>query len=370
MFNLTAEESEALQLLQSNTYEQVSKMIGKSRGWIWRLATRCRARKTELRINQRQKERRQAQMETLQSMINTTIKADVLDFLEEIPDDSLSLYVTSFPYNIGKSYGSAPAADAMRFAYYHGWIMMVISEMSRTLKPGGVACINVGKTVDWTHQLMPLDVLIYEDLRRAGLTFQNRVIWTMPHGLTPTKRLAGRYETILIFSKGEQATFNPNVARMPQKNPAKRAYKGPNKGEISSHPFGAFPTDVWNDIPTIRHNHPERAMGDHPAQYPVMLAKRAILLYTLPGDLVCDPFSGSGTTCVAAIESGRDFIGADLFYEELRAKRIGAAQPDTVSALPGVSDSSVEIWKAEAVKKEATAMKRTKSDQEQLFELY
>jgi DNA modification methylase len=257
----------------------------------------------------------------------------------------------------------------MRFTYFHGWLMQIISEVSRVLKPGGVFCLNVGKTLDWTDQLMPMDVLLYENLRRSGLTFQNRVIWTIPHGLTPKKRLADRYETMLIFSKGETPTFNPNVARMPQKQPGKRAFKGPNKGELSGNPYGAFPTDVWGDIATVRHNHPEKACGDHPAQFPVMLAKRAILLYTTPGDLVCDPFCGSGTTAVAAIEAGRNFVGADLFYEDLRAKRIALAKMDNFSVLPGVSDESVAVWQAEARQVNLTAPPNATDDVVQFKQL-
>ena len=163
-----------------------------------------------------------------------------------------------------------------------------------------------------------------------------------------SNRLADRYETVLLFSKGEQATFNPNSARSPQKNPGKRAFKGPNKGQLSGNPLGAHPTDVWSDISNVGHNHPEAAEGRHPAQFPVGLAKRCILLYTMAGDLVCDPFSGSGSTAVAALESGRNFVGADLFYGDLRSRRLTNAKPDTFTPLPGVNDKTVAVWQAEA----------------------
>ncbi len=131
-----------------------------------------------------------------------------------------------------------------------------------------MVCLNVSKTRDWEGTLMPIDVLIFEDMRRAGLTFQSRVVWTVPHGLTPAARLADRYETVLIFSKGEQAAFNPNAARVPQKQPGKRAFKGPNIGQLSGNPLGAYPSDVWSDIPNVGHNHPDTAEGKHPAQFP------------------------------------------------------------------------------------------------------
>ncbi len=86
------------------------------------------------------------------------------------------------------------------------------------------------------------------------------------------------------------------------------------------------------------------------------LVKRAILLYTLPGEPVCDCFVGSGSTAVAAIETGRGFVGADLFYEDLRAKRIANAKPDSFTPLTGVTDESVAVWQAEARRVEHTAV--------------
>lgn len=331
-------------------------MTGWSRGRIYALALKTGARKTERRIQERHAERRRRQEETLEAMLNSTVKSDVLDFLDGLPDNSVAMHFTSPPYNLGKKYGDCASADTMRFTYFHGWLMQVISEMSRTLKPGGVVCLNVGKTRDWEDQLMPMDILLYEDLRRAGLTFQSRVVWTVSHGLTPKRRLADRYETILVFSKGDQASFNPNAARLAQKQPDKRAFKGPNRGQLSGHPYGAHPSDVWSDIPQVGHNHPDTKNGKHPAQFPVALAKRAVLLYTLAGDLVCDPFCGSGSTAVAAVQTGRAFVGADLFYEDLRASRLKEATRDEFTPLPGVTDESVAVWQAEARRVDAAAL--------------
>jgi site-specific DNA-methyltransferase (adenine-specific) len=85
------------------------------------------------------------------------------------------------------------------------------------------------------------------------------------------------------------------------------------------------------------------------------LARRAVLLYSMPGDLVIDPFSGSGTTHVACRETGRSFSGCDLFYEDIRAKRLASVEPDLVSHLPGVSDETLAVWQAEARRVDAPA---------------
>jgi DNA modification methylase len=345
---MAAGSNEVLALLGEHTYDEVRNITGWSRGKIYSLALRSGARKTENRIRERQEERKKRQLETLAEMMNSTAKADVLDFFDGIPDDSIDAHISSPPYNLGKAYGECASADSMRHVYFHGFLMQVVSEMARTVKPGGVVCLNTGKTRDWQDCLMPMDVMLYDDLRKAGLRFVSRVIWTIPHGLTPKGRLADRYETVLIFSKGDQVTFNPNAARVPQRQPDKRAFKGPNRGKLSGHPYGAAPSDVWNDIPNVGHNHPDSLEGKHPAQFPVNLAKRAILLYSKAGDLVCDAFSGSGSTQIASKQTGRAFIGADLFYDDLRERRLAKTTLDSFTPLPGVTGASVAVWQAEA----------------------
>jgi DNA modification methylase len=361
--SLSFEERRVLRLLPNHTYDQIVQRTGWSRGRIYNLAIKVGARKTEARIQERQEQRRQRQVEFLNEVINTTAKCDVLDFLDGIPTNSVPCHITSFPYNLGKPYGDSPTADNMRFTFYLGWTLQIISEISRTLTPGGTLCLNLGSTRDWQDHLMPLDILLYDFIRQAGLTFQSRIIWVLPHGLTPKRRLSERHETILVFSKGEQQTFNPNAVRVPQKEPGKRAFKGPNKGRLSGHPFGAFPSNVWQ-IPHVGHNssdlrylknQKDGLAKKHPAPFPLALARRAVLLYSMPGDIICDVFSGSGTTHQATIETGRAFVGADLFYESTRALRLAQAVPDLVCQLPGVTDESLAVWQAEAVKVQSPA---------------
>ena len=356
--NLSFEERRILRLLTNHTYDEIVQRTGWSRGRIYNLAIKVGARKTEARIKERHEQRRQRQVEFLKEVINTTAKCDVLDFLDGLPSNSCQLHLTSIPYNLGKPYGDSPTADNMRFTFYLGWTLQIISEISRTLAPGGTLCLNLGSTRDWQDQLIPLDIILFDFIRQAHLTFQSRIIWVLPHGLTPKRRLAERHETILVFSKGEQQTFNPNAVRVPQKEPGKRAYKGPNKGRLSGHPFGAFPSNVWH-IPHVGHNSKDlqylkqkhlKSTAKHPAPFPIALARRAILLYSMPGDLVCDIFSGSGTTNIAAIETGRAFTGADLFYEDTRQARLARAIPDHVSQLPGITDESLAVWQAEAIR--------------------
>jgi DNA modification methylase len=369
--SLTFEERRVLRLLGNHTYDQVVQQTGWSRGRIYNLAIRIGARKNEARIKERQEQRKQRQAEFLNEIINTTAKCDVLDFLDGLPTNSISAHITSIPYNLGKQYGDSPTADNMRFVYYLGWILQILSEFARTLNPGGTLFLNLGSTRDWQDRFMPLDILLFEYLRQAGLTFQSRIIWVFPHGLIPKRRLAERHETVLVCSKGEQQTFNPNAVRIPQKEPGKRGYKGPRKGRLSGHPLGAFPCNVW-PITHVGSNSTDlknlKAYRKHPAPFPLALARRAILLYSMPGDLVCDAFSGSGTTQLAALETGRAFVGADLFYEDLRSARLAQAAPDLVCHLPGVTDESIAVWQAETVKVETPAAYITTEEETRLIQ--
>lgn len=335
-----------LQMLASNaTYQEIADSVGKSRGYVYDIALRFGARKTERRILERSAERKARLLADLSDLVGTTTKADVLDYLAMLPDNSVSLFVTSPPYNIGRAYGGSTTSDSMRHVYYHGWLMMVISEIARILKPGGTVVMQVGTTHDDLGRTMPIDVMIFHDLVNAGLTYQNRIACVTQAGLTPKRRLAERWEPTPVFSKGPVQTWNPNAARIPQLYPGKRAFKGPNKGKLSGHSLGAWPTDVWK-IARIGHNNGEKA--DHPAQFPIDFAKRAIVLYSAPGDLVCDPFNGSGSTQIAAVRTGRSFTGCDLFYEDERARRLAGEKMDTYSPFTGVTAESMAIWSAEA----------------------
>ena len=342
---LNDEERAVVTDLATMTYEQVRAKHGWSRGRIYALAMRTGARKTETRIREKAAERAARRRETLIELIDRTATADVLDYLDAMPGDCARLVLTSCPYNLGKSYGQGASADAMRHVYFMGWLMQIVSEASRVLTEGGTLFLQVGSTRDQNDAIVPLDVLIFDAVQRTGLTFQSRVAWVVPHGLTPKRRLSERYETALVFSKGPIGVFNPTPARTPQKQPGKRAFKGPNKGMLSGSPFGSHPSNVWT-IPNVANNNGERT--GHPAQFPLELARRAVMLYSNPGDLVIDPFSGSGTTHVACRENGRSFSGCDLFYEDIRARRLAAVGMNAVTPLPGVTDESVAVWQADA----------------------
>lgn len=240
---------------------------------------------------------------------------DCLDFLSQVPGESVALVITSPPYNIGKPYERRSDLEE-----YLAWQGKVIQEAIRILKPNGSIVWQVGNYVS-DGEIIPLDILLFPIFKRLGLKLRNRIVWTFEHGLHAKRRFSGRYEVALWFTKSDDYVFHLDRVRVPQKYPNKRYFKGPKKGELSGHPLGKNPSDVWV-FPNVKANHVEKT--SHPAQYPVELVERFVLALTEEGDWVLDPFGGSGTTLIAALMHRRRGGMAEVVpeYVEIAKKRL------------------------------------------------
>lgn len=245
-------------------------------------------------------------------------QGDCLDLLRQIPDGTVMLVVTSPPYNLGKEY-----EKQMPLREYLKEQSVVIAECVRILHPQGSICWQVGNYIR-RGEVFPLDILFYQEFKKQGLKLKNRIIWHFRSGLHCKRRFSGRHESILWFVKDRKHLFNLDPVRIPQTYPRKRYHKGKKKGQLSSHPLGKNPGDCWI-IPNVMNTHIEKTA--HPCQFPVGLVERLILSLTNQGDLVVDPFIGSGTTAVAAILHGRRCAGVDKEkrYLEIAGERIQKA---------------------------------------------
>ena len=258
---------------------------------------------------------------------HTIERSDCLDFMRRLPGESMSLIVTSPPYNIGKSY-----EKRLPLSEHLAGQSASISEAVRVLHPNGSICWQVGNHVD-SGEVFPLDILLYPLFKNHGLQLRNRIVWTFGHGLHCRKRFSGRHETILWFTKTDAYTFNLDPVRVPSKYPNKKHFKGPNKGELSSNPLGKNPSDVW-DIPNVKSNHVEKT--DHPCQFPVGLVERLVLALTNEGESVLDPYLGAGSTAIAAIKNNRRAYGCDVSAEYIKTSlmRIGALRRGELRTRP------------------------------------
>jgi adenine-specific DNA-methyltransferase len=241
---------------------------------------------------------------------------DNLTFMRRLKTASMDLIVTSPPYNIGKAYEKRTSNEI-----YIEQQAATIAEAVRLLNAHGSICWQVGNGID-DGEIFPLDILLYPIFKSHGLKLRNRIVWTFGHGLHCQKRLSGRYETILWFTKTDEYKFNLDPIRVPSKYPEKKHFKGPNKGRISGNPLGKNPSDVW-DIPNVKSNHVEKL--DHPCQFPVGLVERLVLGLTDRGDSVLDPYLGVGSTAIAAIKNGRHAYGCDVVQEyiDIAEERVG-----------------------------------------------
>jgi len=264
---------------------------------------------------------------------------EALDYLQTLPDNIISLIITSPPYNIGKDY-----EKQVTLTDYLNSQKPIIQELCRVLKEDGSICWQVGNYVK-NGEVFPLDIYYYDLFKQANLFLRNRIIWHYGHGLHAQKRFSGRYETILWFTKSDRYIFNLDAVRVPSKYPGKRHYKGANKGKPSGNINGKNPSDVWEilvddwqsavwNIPNVKSNHPEKTA--HPCQYPVELVERCVLALTNEQDWVLDPFAGAGSSIIASIKNQRRAMGCEKLpeYIAITGDRLQSYQAGTLKTRP------------------------------------
>lgn len=250
---------------------------------------------------------------------------DCVDLLHQLPSNSVDLTVTSPPYCMGKEYERTD-----RLQHFIEAHLKILPEIVRVTKTGGSICWQIGHHIR-NGVVTPLDFVMNDLMRQwPQIILRNRIIWTFGHGLHGSNRFSGRHETILWYTKGDDYKFNLDDIRVPQKYPGKRYYKGAKKGEFSCNPLGKNPGDVW-ELPNIKAHHIEKT--NHPCQFPIALVQRLVRAFTNKGNVVLDPFMGSGTTAAAAILESRRFVGAEIkkkyYYTAIRRCREA-----TANALP------------------------------------
>ena len=248
-----------------------------------------------------------------------------------IADNSVALVVTSPPYFAGKEYEEAVGQGHVPADYveYLEMLEAVFAECARKLEPGGRIAVNVANLGRRPYRSLSADVIgVLQD--RLGLLLRGEVIWRKAEGAggncawgsfqrPANPVLRDLTERVVIASKGR---FDRALSA------GERAAQGlPSRGTANADEFMDATTDVW-EIPAE-----SATRVGHPAPFPVELPERLIDLYTYEGDLVLDPFMGSGTTAVAAVRTGRHYVGFDTdgSYLDVARQRIAGERERVLS---------------------------------------
>ncbi len=212
--------------------------------------------------------------------------------MAQLPSNSVALAFTSPPYNVGKAY-----EGDLDMTAYLTLIRAVAQEVYRVLVPGGRYVVNIANL--GRKPYIPLHAYFYEVHDAVGYLPMGEIIWQKAKGASgncawgswqsaKAPRLRDLHEYLLVF--------------------AKEHFSRPDRGEsdIGRDEFMASTLSIW-EIPAES----AKRVG-HPAPFPIALAERVVRLYSYVGDVVLDPFAGSGTTCIAAAQNGRHYVGFDI----------------------------------------------------------
>lgn len=226
--------------------------------------------------------------------------------MDEIPDSSIHLMITSPPYNVGKEYDEDLALDE-----YLDLLTAVFRESYNKLVTGGRACINIANI--GRKPYVPLHAMVIEIMLGLGFLMRGEIIWDKSASAggscawgswmsASNPVLRDYHEYILVFSK---ESYSKNKTQ-------------DKRDTITRDDFIHWTQSIWT-FPAVN----AKRIG-HPAPFPVELPHRLINLYSYEGDVVLDPFCGSGTTCIASLQNNRKYIGYDIDedYIKLAQNRI------------------------------------------------
>lgn len=216
------------------------------------------------------------------------IEGDALKELCQMPSQSTDLIVADPPYNLGKEYGNN--RDQKGYDEYLKFSTFWLVEAYRILKPTGTIYVFMGfRFISYLYDILD---------RELGMFFNSWICWNYTQGIGRTKGFSPRHDDILMFTKSEDFKFNLDDVRVPQKYYRER-----------NNMRGANPGDVWQ----FSHVHYcSENRQNHPTQKPEGLIARMVMASSNEGDLVLDPFAGSGTTLRVCQQLNRNCIGIEL----------------------------------------------------------
>ena len=236
---------------------------------------------------------------------NTIVAGDCVKVLGGALIPEADLVFADPPFNIGYKYDLYE--DTRKYEDYYAWTEKWMAACCNILKPTGSFWVAIGD--DYAAEVRII-------ARKLGLTLRNWVIWHYTFGQNTKRKFARSHTHLFYWTKDPvEFTFNDMAVRIPSARQTTYADKRAN-------PKGKIPDDVWS-FSRVCGTFNERVQW-HPCQMPEKVLERIVEVSSNPGDLVVDPFSGSGTTCVVAARLGREYFGVDISKDYVReaARRI------------------------------------------------
>lgn len=240
------------------------------------------------------------------NFVNRVICGDCIDILRKAKSPFADLIFADPPFNIGYKYDRYK--DRVKVKKYIAWTRNWMEACTKVLNPEGSFYIAIGD--DYVAHVK----IIAEEL---GLHCRNWIIWHYTFGQQTKAKFAKAHTHILYFAKDKKNfVFNDYAVRVPSDRQL-------TYNDKRANPKGKLPDDVWNEYSRVCGTFKER-MSWHPCQMPENLLARIIAVSSNQGELVLDPFIGSGTTAAVAYQFGRHYTGIDVSedYVENTKKRL------------------------------------------------
>ncbi|SRR5579883_385923 len=252
-----------------------------------------------------------------ESALGRLYHADCLEILPELADASVDLIFADPPFNLGKNYGEG-INDAQSDRGYLAWCSRWITECARVLKPGGAF---------YLFNLPRWNIELGHQLNEQGLLFRHWITVDIKYSLPIPGRLYPSHYSLLYYTKGKPRFFSRPRVPVPVCRHCGGDLKDYGGHRNKLNPAGLNLTDVWTDIPPVRHRTTKTRTAN---QLSIKLLRRVLEISTQPGDLVLDPFGGSGTTYVAAEELHRHWIGMEIGDCAPIVSRLRGEQPNVL----------------------------------------
>ena len=257
-------------------------------------------------------------MVLLEEYMNAIIQGDCIEIMQEIPDCSVDVVFADPPFNLKKKYSEY--YDAREIRDYLSWCKLWIGELVRVTKPtGSILVHNIPK---W--------LIFFGSYLNELAAFRHWIAWNAMGSPLGRTLLPNHYGILYYVKSPTRFKFYDVRAQHSRCRSCGRLLRDYGGKKDQLHEFGPLVSDVWTDIHRIRHN---VRRDEHPNQLPVPLMERLLLMTSDPGDIIFDPFLGTGTTAIAAKRLGRRYIGIELDpkYVSIAKRKIREQDPTIVN---------------------------------------